>query len=224
MEAEFWHSRWFNNEIGFHQPDVNPQLMKHWPGLGLNPGSRILVPLCGKSQDMLWLLEQGYRVVGIELSDIAAEAFFTENNMVPRLTRETGFSRWSGDGLELLCGNFFNLGTNDVGPCAGFYDRAALIALPREMRSAYAGQITRLSGRTARGLLVTFDYNQQEMGGPPFSIPGNEVSELFSGQWDIHKLGSHDVLKAEDKFRQRGLSRLEEQVFSLVRTPSTGHG
>jgi len=144
--------------------------------------------------------------------------------MVPRFTRETGFSRWSGDGLELLCGNFFSLGTKDVGPCEGFYDRAALVALPREMRSAYAGQITRLSNRTTRGLLVTFDYNQQEMGGPPFSIPGNEVSELFVGQWDIHRLGSQDALKVEDKFKQRGLSRLEEQVFSLARTPLTEHG
>lgn len=219
MEAEFWHKRWAGNEIGFHQPGVNPQLVKHWPDLGLDPGSRILIPLCGKSRDMLWLLEQGYRVVGIELSSIAAEAFFSENGITPRLTREAGFARWSCNGLDLLCGDFFSFQADNIGRYDGFYDRAALVALPAEMRKAYAQHLTRLSERTACGLLVSFDYNQEEMNGPPFSVPGDEVRELFTEHWEIHKLASQDNLKAEDKFRQRGLSRLEEQVFSLVRNP-----
>lgn len=217
MEAEFWHNRWAKNAIGFHQPDVNPLLVKHWPTLGLEPGCRILVPLCGKSQDMLWLLAQGYGVVGIEFSQLAAKAFFAENAIVPRLTRETGFTRWSSGGLELLCGDFFDIKASDIGLCDGFYDRAALVALPADMRKDYAEHVTRLSGQSARGLLVTFDYNQEEMCGPPFSVPGSEVNQLFADQWNIHRLSSHDNLKAEGKFRERGLSRLEEQAFSLVR-------
>lgn len=217
MEAAFWHNRWFNNEIGFHLPEVNPQLVKHWSSLGLDPGSRILVPLCGKSRDMLWLLEQGYRVVGIELSGIAAEAFFVENGITPRLTREAGFTCWSCDGLDLLCGDFFSFQTKNIGRYDGFYDRAALVALPPEMRPAYAQQLTRLSDPAACGLLVSFDYNQDEMNGPPFSVPGDEVNTLFSEHWNIHKLISQDILKTEVKFKGRELSRLEEQAFSLLR-------
>lgn len=60
METSFWHRRWLNNEIGFHQSEVNPFLLEHFSALQLPPGRRVFVPLCGKTLDIGRLLSQGY--------------------------------------------------------------------------------------------------------------------------------------------------------------------
>lgn len=81
MEPAFWQKRWADNQIGFHQAQVNPYLQKYWPRLQLAPASRVLVPLCGKSLDLAWLAGQGYRVLGVELSRQAVEGFFREHGL-----------------------------------------------------------------------------------------------------------------------------------------------
>lgn len=217
MDPDFWHKRWQALEIGFHQDEINPYLVRYWPELKPGAGGRVLVPLCGKSRDLIWLLDQGHSVVGIEVSPIAVEAFFAENNMAPTVTREAHFSRWTFENLELLCGDFFALDRPDIGEIAAVYDRAALIALPADMRPRYASQLAKLAGDTLPILLVTLEYDQARMDGPPFSVTDTEVAQLFGDRYAIERLCSTDVLEANARFREQGLTRLTEQAFHLTR-------
>jgi thiopurine S-methyltransferase len=215
MDPDFWHERWKTNQIGFHQGDINPCLVRYWPSLTLNTGERVLVPLCGKSRDMFWLLEQGFAVTGIEISPIAVEAFFAENRLTPVITREAHCVRWKSEALEILCGDFFDLGRSDIGTCDGVYDRAALIALPPALRPRYVNHLVALLDRHARGLLLTLDYNQSEMKGPPFSVSDAEVSRLFAGACTVQQLCRTDILRSQPRFMERGLTRLSEQAWRV---------
>ncbi len=222
MDPDFWHERWKTNQIGFHQSDINPYLVRYWPSLAPNRGERVLVPLCGKSRDMFWLLEQGFAVVGVEISPIAVEAFFAENRLTPVVTREDRYIRWRIEALEILCGDFFELGRGDIGNCRGMYDRAALIALPPEMRPRYVNHLSTVLDRHARGLLLTLDYDQSEMGGPPFSVSDAEVTELFTDACTVQQLCRTDILRSQPRFMERGLTRLSEQAWRLERTGQAG--
>ncbi len=217
MNPEFWHERWQTRQIGFHQDEINPYLVRYWPELQLDSAGRVLVPLCGKSRDMIWLLDQGFSVVGIEISPIAVEAFFAENNMVPTISREPHCSRWTFDGLELLCADFFDLDRNDIGEIAAVYDRAALIALPPETRPRYASHLAGLLGDATTGLLITLQYDQGEMSGPPFTVSDTEVQQLLGARYDIECLCTTDVLAANQRFREQGLTRLDEKAYRLTR-------
>ncbi len=215
MNPDFWHERWQNNQIGFHQDDINPYLVRYWPELGMDTTGRILVPLCGKSRDMIWLLDQGYSVVGVEISPIAVEAYFAENNMTPTVTRQVHCSRWKFDDLELLCGDIFAIDRRDIGEVTAVYDRAALIALPPDMRPRYATHLADLLGDASRGLLITLEYDPSEMTGPPFPVSDAEVEQLFRDRYGIERLCSTDVLEANQRFREQGVTRLTEQAFRL---------
>ena len=215
MDPDFWHERWKTNHIGFHQGEINHCLVRYWPSLGLKTGGRVLVPLCGKSRDMFWLLEQGFAVTGIEISPIAVEAFFAEKRLAPAITRESRCTRWKTEALEILCGDFFELVRGDIGACQGVYDRAALIALPPEMRPRYINHLSTLLERHARGLLLTLDYNQSEMEGPPFSVSDAEVSRLFRDACTIQQLCRTDILSSQPRFMERGLTRLSEQAWRV---------
>jgi thiopurine S-methyltransferase len=221
MDPEFWHERWKTNQTGFHQGEINPYLVRYWPSLALNTGARVLVPLCGKSRDMFWLLEQGFAVVGVEISPVAVAAFFAENRLAPAVTREARCTRWRIETLEILCGDFFALERGDIGTCHGVYDRAALIALPPGMRTEYVNHLATLLDRRVRELLLTMDYNQSEMEGPPFSVSDAEVSELFTGTSTIEQLNRSDILHSQPRFMERGLTRLSEQAW---RVEWTGQG
>jgi thiopurine S-methyltransferase len=218
MDPNFWHERWKTNQIGFHQGDINPCLVRYWPSLAPNKGGRVLVPLCGKSRDMFWLLEQGFAVVGVEISPIAVGAFFVENRLTPVVIQEARCQRWRIESLEILCGDFFELGRGDIGTCHGVYDRAALIALPPEMRPRYVNHLSTLLDRHARGLLLTLDYNQSEMEGPPFSVSDAEVSRLFADAYTVQQLCRTDILHSQPRFMERGLTRLSEQAWRVEMT------
>ena len=141
MDPEFWHIRWQENRIGFHQQETSPLLVRYWPVPRTAPGNNVLAPLCGKSLDMLWLLDQGYRVTGVEISRIATEAFFAENSLVPAINQAGEFTRYHYDALDILCGDFFALNRDTAGDIGAVYDRASLIALPPAMRTAYAAHL-----------------------------------------------------------------------------------
>jgi thiopurine S-methyltransferase len=217
MDAEFWHARWQENRIGFHLPEIHSLLVRNWPVLQAGPGDRILVPLCGKSLDMLWLLDQGCRVTGIEISRIAVEAFFAENRIEPAIEQTGAFTRYQCDELDILCGDFFSLDRDTAGDIDAVYDRASLIALPRAMRSAYAAHLTSLLDTGTGCLLITLDYDQQQMDGPPFAVSDDEIASLYAGSFDIEPLGSVDALDENGKFREAGLSRLHECTYLLRR-------
>lgn len=215
MDPDFWHQRWQANLIGFHQDEINNHLLQYWPRLQLDKGSRILVPLCGKSLDLLWLLEQGHPVIGVEVSQIAVETFFEENRLSPEVHEERYGRRYVVEQLELLCADFFNLTQNDIGPVNAFYDRAALIALTVAQRPRYATHLMQLLGHGTTGLLVTLEYNQPEMNGPPFSVPREEVERLFGSAFTLEQLSQLDVLEENQRFRDKGVTQLTERACQL---------
>jgi len=216
MQAEFWHSRWNSNQIGFHQPQVNAYLQQHWPALAVPARARVLVPLCGKSLDMLWLAGQGLQVLGVELSERAVEDFFKEHQLQPQVTQEGAFKVFRCEDIEIRCGDFFALTTEDVSGCSALYDRAAVIALPEAMRKRYVAHLQAILPVSAKGLLITLDYDQGKIDGPPFAVADAEVQVLFAA-WHPLELAAHDVLEDSPKFRQAGASHLLERVYRLQR-------
>ena len=95
------------------------------------------------------------------------------------------------------------------------YDRAALIALPPGTRERYADLLCRHLPDGCRGLLVTLAYDQNEMDGPPFSVPDSEVRALLTPAFGAEPLAAHDALADNERFRQKGLSALRETVWRL---------
>jgi len=216
MKPEFWQERWEKNQIGFHQAEINPHLQEFWPELAAPAGAHVFVPLCGKSADMLWLRAQGYRVTGVEISPLAVEAFFDENNLVYTLNQQAEFFVYETDGLKIFCGDFFTMTRADLDGVVAVYDRASLIALPAEMRAAYASHIHRLLSPNTKTLLVTFVYPQHEMPGPPFSVDAPEVQALYGADCAVRQVHDVDILGQEPRFRERGVSSLHEKVYMLT--------
>ncbi|WP_028694905.1 thiopurine S-methyltransferase [Pseudomonas cremoricolorata] len=216
MEPAFWHQRWAAQQIGFHQPQVNEYLQRHWPGLGLPAQARVLVPLCGKSLDLLWLLQQGYRVLGIELSRKAVAALFSEHGLTPQITREGEFEVWQDDALQVWCGDFFALTPSQVQDCSALYDRAALIALPTAMRERYLAHLSELLPSPCQGLLVTLEYDQALIDGPPFSVGAEEVQRGLK-QWQVSEIERCDIRQDSPRFVAAGVSSLRERVYRLSR-------
>lgn len=215
MKKEYWLERWRQEEIGFHQGEINPYLRQYWPELQVVPGKQVFVPLCGKSRDMIWLREQNLSVLGVELSPLAVEAFFKENEYSPRHTVGEKFDHWDADGIGILCGDFFDLEKDDL-EMGAVYDRASLVALPPETRRAYADHLLRILPPAIRILLITFDYPQSEMSGPPFAVSTAEVEILYGKCADVRLLAKLDVLAENPRFQQRGISRLQESIFLLT--------
>ena len=209
MEPEFWHARWQAGEIGFHLPRPHPKLCRYWPSLQLSAGQPVLVPLCGKSLDMNWLREQGHAVTGVELSRQALDNFVAEN----KLGLAASDDGYSGDGWQLVAGDWFDYQATK--PFSAFYDRAALIALPPALRRRYVTHLLAQLASGARGLLITLEYDQAEMDGPPFSVSAQEVRELFAGH-GVRELHRANILEHEPRFRERGLTALNEVVWEIT--------
>ncbi|PYC13216.1 thiopurine S-methyltransferase [Pseudomonas jessenii] len=212
MQPEFWHKKWASGQIGFHLPEVNPYLQRHWAA----PASaRVLVPLCGKTLDLAWLAGRGHRVLGIELSEKAVESFFSEHQVQPQISEKGAFKVYRSDAFELWCGDFFALTASDVADCTALYDRAALIALPAPMRERYATHLQQILPQGVQGLLITLDYDQAQIPGPPFAVGDDEVQRLLGGVWQVQALEEQDVLGESGKFLQAGVTRLEERVYRV---------
>ncbi|MFZ5722480.1 MAG: thiopurine S-methyltransferase [Pseudomonadota bacterium] len=220
MDNDFWLARWQRGETAFHQDTVNRWLERQLAALMLQPGDTVFLPLCGKTRDLRFLADRGFRVTGVELSPLAVETFFREQQLQPTVRKVDGFTVHECGNLRLLCGDFFRLTPELLGPVAAVFDRAALVALPPAMRADYAARLLRLLPAGARILLVSFDYPQAEMDGPPFSVPQAEIRSLFGNRCDIAALGREDLLATEERFRARGLSRLHETGWLLMPRPA----
>lgn len=218
MDPEFWHERWARGEIGFHQREFNAHMQSYMAALGLAGESCILVPLCGKSLDMLWLADQGFRVMGIELSERAVADFFAENGLTPEVDSRSGAAHYRMDRIEIWNADFFHFDDALLPRIDAVYDRAALVALPPAMRVAYAARMSAMIPPGAPMLLITLDYPESEMQGPPFPVTASEVRDLFGAAFDIEQLHSEDCLDREPRFRKKGLSRMLEQVHLLRKT------
>lgn len=218
MHEAFWQERWTRDQIGFHQDQVNAYLLRHWSRLQLPRSSEVLVPLCGKSLDLAWLAGQGHAVLGVELAEKAVQAFFEEHGLQPQVNEHGTFRIYSAGSLALWCGDFFALTAEDVAGCKAFYDRAALIALPVAMRERYAEHLQNILPGDCQGLLVTLDYDQARMDGPPFSVSDAEVRERFAQAWQVDELQREDVLAGNWKFIRHDLKALDEATYHLRRT------
>lgn len=226
MDPAFWKQRWLENKIGFHLDEVNPYLMEHWPRLDVPAPARIFIPLCGKSVDMTWLASQGYDIEAVELSELAVEQFF-EEQQIDYERSETGEwivyqSRPRPDRgkIRIWCGDFFKLEPGQLGSIDAIYDRAALIALPVEMRSVYVEKLLALTGPVPQ-FLITLSYDQSQMAGPPFAVRHSEVNQLYRdvyGEQGGVLPGPNveiDVLPSHGHFAERGLTALSECVYLL---------
>ena len=192
MESNFWHDRWQANEIGFHEGRANELLVRHLPALNLAPGARVFLPLCGKTRDIPWLMAQGFQVVGIELSPIAVGQLFKDLGITPTISGQGAVTRHKAPGVTVFTGDIFALDGETLGPVEAIYDRAALVALPGTMRDSYAAQLHALAP-TAPRLVITFEYDQSQADGPPFSIPDAEMDRLFAATYRLEILERQDV-------------------------------
>ncbi len=218
MDREFWLERWNKQEIGFHQPLVNPWLEKHWPELGLPAGSTVFVPLCGKSMDMGWLREQGHSVVGVELAESAVQAFYQETGEPCSADRLPYFVRYTGGQVTIYCGDFMNLWVRHLPGVSAVYDRGSLVALPPRMRAHYADHLQRIIPEGCQILLLTLEYDQSRVPGPPHSVEEAEVNALFGARCSVRRLGSVPVTQMPPRFARSGLESMVEAVYRLVKS------
>jgi thiopurine S-methyltransferase len=216
VEEDFWLDRWQRQQTGFHQEDVNTALREHWLGMGVAASDPVFVPLCGKSGDMTWLRAQGHPVVGVELSPLAAEAYFTDNGLAPERHRTGSFEVLEAAGVRSFCGNFFDVAAEDLAGVGGVYDRAALVALPADLRARYAEHMAAILRPGTRMLLVTLEYPQEEMEGPPFSVPAEEVERLYGRLANVETLARTSILSREPRFAERGVTALHECAFRVM--------
>jgi thiopurine S-methyltransferase len=217
MDKAFWKERWQRREIGFHQPHVHEQLKRYWPSLNLPRGSTVFVPMAGKSRDMTWLATQGHRILGVELSDIAVREFFAEGGQPPERRSIDSFEISSAGPFSLYCGDFFDLSADALHDVAAVYDRAALVALPAALRDRYAEKLVQMLPRTAPIFLIALDYPENEISGPPFTVPRGEVERIFGDAFDITVLEARDGLADSPNLRKRGVTRLGETTYVLRR-------
>ena len=192
MKANYWLQRWQDNQIGFHQSEVHPLLVRYLQTLGLRAGHRIFLPLCGKTLDIGWLLKQGFRVCGIDLSTLAVEQLFAGLALEPDISELGELKCYSAPNVDVFAGDVFQLSQQALGEVDAVYDRAALVALPFDMRPSYSAHLTSIT-RQAPQLLITFVYDQALMAGPPFSIEEGEVQRNYGHRYDLKCLASETL-------------------------------
>lgn len=192
MQPDFWHKKWQECDIGFHNSDANPLLVKHFPALGLATGSRVFLPLCGKTLDIHWLLAQGFQVVGAELSAIAIEQLFDELGVIPEITQLEKLQHYRAPNIDIFVGDIFNVSARLLGQVDGIYDRAALVALPVDMRTLYTSHLKAIT-HNAKQLMICFVYDQSQLAGPPFSISDEEVKAHYSSDYTLALIESTEV-------------------------------
>lgn len=222
MDKAFWLQRWRDNHTGFHRDRPMPLLAKYWPTLALPVNSRVLVPLAGKSLDMLWLAAQGFRVLGVEVSPLAVQQFLTENALTATQHDSPQGRHYVAGSIELICGDVFDLDEAALQSCAAVYDRAAVIALPPPLRQRYADELYGRLPASCRGLVITLQYPQHEMDGPPFSVDKSMMHALFDREWQVETLECRDILASEPDFAAQGVHDLHTGVYRLDRRAADG--
>lgn len=187
MEAAFWHKRWQTQDTGFHLSDVNPTLVQYINRLHLKKNDHVFVPLCGKTHDIAWLLQQGFHVTGAELSELAIQQLFDEMNVEPEIATVRDLKRYRWGNLTIFVGDLFELTADDIHHVDAVYDRAALIALPEDMRKHYASHLVQITDK-AEQLIIIYEYDSSLMQGPPFSVEEDEIHSLYQENYNIERI------------------------------------
>ena len=216
MRVNFWIKTWGKKNIGFHQAEIHAALEKYWPVQ--EAGTTVLVPLCGKSLDLLWLEELGLDVIGVEFVESAVLDFFRENKLEWRESPQYGHRCLQAceRNIRIFITDFIELANDyDGQPMATLYDRAALVALPEDMRAAYVAACRKLLSNTFHGLLVTLEYEPIAMEGPPFSVTPQEVEELWNGSTKL--VEQVNMLADMPRAVASGVQRLDEYFWTFNR-------
>jgi thiopurine S-methyltransferase len=217
VQPEFWLDRWRTAQTGFHQAAPDRHLQAYWPTLELPANSRVFVPLCGKSLDLLWLREQGHSVVGVELSPIAVDSFLMEHGIAARRRVLADFDVYEAPGFTLYRGDFFKLTPDLLGSVSAVYDRAALISWTPALQAPYVNHLTSLTKTGTKMLLISVEYPEAQMSGPPFPLTRHAIDILYAHHDSIERLASHEILDLEPRLRARGLTELREVCYRLIR-------
>lgn len=241
MQHEFWHEKWFNNQIGFHQSEVNKILQKYWATLNISAPATVFVPFCGKSLDVVWFLSQGYGVVGAELSELALDelqqSIATELGIQLKKRLPTAQEKQAMPGMTAIyelpkqaqqkqtirfyAGDFFDLQADWLPQIDAVYDRAAIVALPETMRPQYTKQLSQVTHQAPQ-LILTLQYDQEKMSGPPFSVTYEEIQRLYQSSYDvIHLLEDRELIEQEPRFAERGLTSFKQTAIQLYNNAST---
>ncbi len=207
MDKSFWHQNWENNNIGFHNSEPNRLLVKYFSELLLPKNSRVFVPMCGKTLDISWLLSNGYRVAGAELSEIAVRQLFEELELEPTRSNNDKLKHYSTNNIDIFAGDIFHLSEEMLGRADAVYDRAALVALPEEMRTQYTRHLTAITDKAPQ-LVICYEYDQSLMEGPPFSISREELYKHYGDHYDLASIVSTNV-------QVKGVEEIKENVWLL---------
>lgn len=215
MQDKDWLIRWQQNQIGFHDTEVNSHLKRYITDGDFKPGDTIFLPLCGKSADITWLAEQDFQVVGVELSAIAIQSYFSDQGLSYQQFESGPFIVRISGNIRLLEGNFFDLKREDLGDCSLVYDRASLIALDESTRVQYTEWMQSIMGYKADILLITLDYDQSEMNGPPFAVSTGEIMRHYGQAFQVDTILQTEIVDESPRWRAKGLSSLLESVYQL---------
>ncbi len=204
--SEDWLDRWANGRTGWHESAGNAGLKAHWRGVA---GS-VLVPLCGKSPDLVWLAGMGHDVVGVELANVAIREFFSEQGLGYEFDDRKPLGRFTCTDapITIFCGDYFEL---NVGPFDALYDRGALVAVDPARRADYVEHTKALLRADADRLIVTLEYDQRIVQGPPFSVMADEILRYWG---DLSRVSEvDDIDNCPPKFGQAGLTEIKEVVW-----------
>lgn len=215
-DNHLWLQLWHDDITGFHQLAVNPLLTRFWPKLQLKKGNRIFVPLCGKSLDMLWLAQQGYEVIGVELSPLAVSNFFSENNLQPVKQNAGKFTLWRHESISIYCGDYFSLTSIDLGVIDAVYDRAALTALPEDIRQLYVSQLLKIISNRTNVFLLTIE--DSDISVPLKQAQGidNEIINLYENYFDISLEYVESMLETNTEYPDQPAQRVEYKAYKLM--------
>lgn len=222
MEISYWQSRWRKGKTGWHMDTVYPPLPTFWDDVNIESGSRILVPLCGKSLDLGWFVDHGHTVTGIDVSAKAIHHIMQQHPESFTKDSSHGFTVYRSESLVLWQGDYSKLPTDEIPTQDLIYDKASIIALPPEKRLDHANKHIELCSTHTQILLQTFEYEQSEMHGPPFAVHEEELKKLFGNRFKLTCIHEQSKMEELQRFKQRGLSSyLTEKVFHLTPLKST---
>jgi thiopurine S-methyltransferase len=212
IHAGQWAERWQSGQIAFHQGVPNTLLVEHHARIAGD--RRVYVPLCGKAVDLVWLRDQGHDVSGAELVPLAIQQLFEEQKLLPTTTTRGSFRVHITPRLAILEGDALQVDVDVLGAVDAVYDRAALVALDPPIREAYVESLMRVLRPGGHVLLLTFDYDQSKMAGPPWAVSVDEVHRLFGATCTIELLGSRHEPPGP-KLVAAGVDDVVEAVFLL---------
>lgn len=210
-----WESRWQEGRIGFHLPQVNKYLIRFSTHLLKSEPENIFVPLCGKTLDLPWLANRTKKVVGVELVSQAVEEFYAENQISYSIQPSGKFQLFKNDSIDIYHGDFFDLTQEETGSFEAIYDRGSIVALARQERQKYVEHLLSFLAPGGRLLIITMEYDQEQMSGPPFSVANSEIEMLFSQYGRLELLETCDIL--DERLSNKGLDGILEHVYQLVK-------